>query len=453
MKLLFRFLLGCAALALHAAPAPHATRAGRLVETRGEFSVEYSPGQEAWMEMAFTRMQAETAHPAPSPEEPATPPPGSSRDLHARRETILAAVAREIGLPAATPLQIKTFDTFLGHYDRFSELYRFAASSLHARLEIRHVAIWQRDQLIERLRAGEKITGVTYDPATDSGQFGFNLEMEPDAPAAARVREIDNAIKAQQLNHTFVYDQSGFSASVTPYAPPAPVLDKPAATSVPPPNPFPEIVVPVTYRDPFDTAPTSEFFDATWSYLREAGDGMELGFRNYTDPTVVGIILHETIEIGLVDRIIASKDRRWLCDGTANYAAWKISRDFFGADFAQRVYDLDAKLREYAALQPKINLARWSAAEKQGEAQKEAGLNRAHYVFATRAMFLLTGQHGDDALAQLWHDVAQTDRKKVTAATFAKAYRKRYRGDLAALVKAAERNPIPAPPPPPAVAP
>lgn len=449
MKRLLCFLLvGGAALALQGAPIPHATRPNRLVETRGEFSVEYSPGQEAWMEMAFERLQAVSpaeAGPAETGPESATPAtPGSPRDLRARREALLAAAAAEIGLPAASPVQGKAFDTFLGYYEMGAELYQVMAKSLAPRLQIKHVSIWQRDDLIARLQAGEKITGATYDPATGKGNFEFAAALKPDPATNARLKEINEAIKAQQLNHSFKYDNTGYSATVKPFAP-APDAPKKAAADTPE-APTPEIVLPVMYRGPLDTPPTDEAFDATWVNFQEIGRSLDQRFRNYVDPTIVGIILHETVETGLLDRIITSKDRRWLCDGTANYAAWKISRDFFGPDVARRVYDVDAKLREYAALQPKIDLTRWSATENQEQGEQDSPLNRAHYVFATRAMFLLTAKHGDDALGRLWGDVAKTDRKKVTADTFAKAYRKRYKGNLPALIKAAEDNPIPAAP-------
>jgi hypothetical protein len=406
------------------------------------------------MEMAFARMQAEAAQPEPQPE---TPPaeagafPGSPGDLHARRDKLLAAVAGEIGLSAAAPLQAKTFDTFLGYYDMRAEMFRVTATKLQALLKIQSVAIWQRDDLIARLRAGEDIPGVSYDAPTDSGAFTFAGEPELDESATARIREIDAAIKAQQLTHTFHYDESGASASVTPYRQPALAKTQPASTT--PGKPFPEVILPVLYSDPIDAAPTTEAFDATWIHFQEIARKQENVLRHYADPTMIAIILHESCEMGLLDRIIASKDRRWLCEGTANYTAWKLSREFFGSDFAQRVYNLDEKLRECAVSQPKINLARWPTLEKQDPKQENTDLDRAHYVFATRAMFLLAQQHGDDALGQLWHDVAQTQRKKVTAATFAKAYRKRYNGDLAALVKAAERNPIPPPPAAPAATP
>jgi len=449
-------LLFAGTLGLGAAPVPHATRAGRWVETREGFSVEYSPGQEAWMEMAFARLHAEAAPPIP----PATlaadtaAVPGSPRDLRERREAILAAVAREIGRSAPLPVQAKAFDTFLGYYEVLAEMYRLAAVTLGERLQIHQVAIWQRDELIRRLREGEKIPGVSYDPATDSGNFAFGGATQLDDATSTRIKEIYAAIKAQQLAHTFKYDQAGLAASVTPNAPPSPEkkpADTPAAATT---TPFEEIVMPVLYRGPFETAPDAKAFDYTWVNLRRVGDNLEQSFHNYVDPNLVGVILHETTEIGLIDAVIASKDRRWLCDGTANYSAWKVSREFFGGDFAQRVYDLDAKLREYAAWQPKINLARWSAAERQDAAQHETDLNRAHYVFATRGMFILAQRQGDDALATLWQDVAKTDYKKANAKTFAAAYRKRYKGDLAALVKSAEKTPIPAgPASPPSVKP
>jgi hypothetical protein len=157
----------------------------------------------------------------------------------------------------------------------------------------------------------------------------------------------------------------------------------------------------------------------------------------------VAIILHETAEAGLIENLIGSRDRRWLCDGTANYVAWRVARDLTGPGFAQQVYDLDAQLQRHAAQQPKVDLAAWPAVENQKDGGAGTDLDHAHYAFATRAMFLLAERHGENALSQLWADVARTPRKKVTAKTFADAYRKRFKADLAKLIAEAEKKPIP----------
>jgi len=58
-------------------------------------------------------------------------------------------------------------------------------------------------------------------------------------------------------------------------------------------------------------------------------------------------------------------------------------------------------------------------------------------------MFLLTERHGENALAQLWSDVARTPKTKNSAKTFAAAYRKRFKADLGKLIREAQQYPIP----------
>jgi hypothetical protein len=444
-------LLGLGVVAaLHAAPVPHPDRPDRLVETRDGLSVEYSPGQEAWMEMAFTQMQAEAREPVAVPLPPPSDErafPGTARDLRERRAALLAAVARQTGLPAATDLQGRTFDTFLGYYDLLTEVMHSYAAVFRTIPSPRQLAIWQRDDLVRRLRAGAQIPGLSYDAATDSGRFDYRWNADDGAPNE-RLIAIHAAINAQRLDHTFDYSEGTAKASVSLRAPvrPAKPAAKPDAST--PKAAAPELVVPIIYRGDPDTPPTPAAFTSMVPQLRAAMTAVAHQAARYRDATIVGIILHETAEIGLVENVITSRDRRWLCDGTANYVAWRVSRDLLGAEFAAQVYNLDAQLRLFAPQQPKINLARWSAVENQKQGQTDPDLNRAHYAFATRAMFLLAARQGDDALALLWSDVARTPRKKVTAKTFASAYRKRFKADLGPLIAAAEKTPVPSMAPP-----
>jgi hypothetical protein len=429
---------------------PHPDRPDRLVEIREGRSVEYSPGQEAWMEMAFSQMEAEDREPVArppsiSPEERAFP--GTARDLRERRDALLAAVARQIGLPAATELQGRTFDTFLGYYELLTEVMRSYADAFPTIASPHRLAIWQRDDLVARLRAGAQIPGLSYDPATDSGRFEYRWNADSGSPNE-RLVSIHAAIEAQRLNHTFDYGQGTAKASVSLRAP-----AKTAKTSAKPDAPTEkpaaaELVIPIIYRGDPATPPTPAAFATMVPQLRAAMTAVAQQASRYRDATVVSIILHETAEIGLVENIITSRDRRWLCEGTANYVAWRVSRNLFGAEFAAQVYNLDAQLRLFAPQQPRINLARWSAVENAKDKDVDEKLNRAHYAFATRAMFLLAGRHGDDALFQLWTDVARTPKKKVAAKTFATAYRKRFKVDLDTLIAEAEKLPIPASFPP-----
>lgn len=438
------FLTLLALSPLGAAPVAHPDRPDRLVETRDGFSVEYSPGQEAWMEMAFVRMKAETPVPVvPVLRPPGAALPGSARYLHENRGVILAAIARQIGLSRPTELQGRAFDTFLGYYDLFAELMRTLAQDLPATLNARHLAIWQRDDLVRRLRAGALIEGMTYDPATDSGRFDFKRSFETPA-IKERFATIYATIEQQRLHHSLNFGNGTASASFSLRPPPDKPKTAAPADAPAPAAPEPELVIPIIYRGELTTPPMETEFARVTQYLGAASAALADQATTYRNPTIVSIILHETAEIGLLENIITSPDRRWLCDGTANYVAWRVARDLIGPEFAQQVYDLDAQLRLHAAQQPKIDLVRWSAVENEKKGQAETDLNRAHYAFATRAMFQLAERHGENALAQLWSDVAHTPRKKVSAKTFATAYRKRFKADLAKLVREAEQKPIPA---------
>lgn len=444
-------VLSVSLISLAAAPVPHPTRPDRLVETRDGMSVEYSPGQEAWMEKAFAQMQAAahkfSANSAPAPTPPSSAVTGSNRDLRAKREVLLAAIARQIGLHQPTELQGRTFDTFLGYYDLVTELFQAGSEQFTSLPPARHLAIWQRDDLVARLRAGTQVEGMSYNPATDSGNFEFRTDI--DLPAfKARSAEIFATIEKQRLNHSFDFNRESYAASVTLRTPPPTPKPAKKSDSSSKSEPAREMVIPILYRGEFASPPTDDAFSFIEFFRNAVAAAARERFAAYRSAVLVGIILHETAEVGLVENIIASRDRRWLCDGTANYVAWRVASDVFGADLAREVYDLDAQLRLYAAQQPHIDLAAWSTAENEKKDSADAGLNRAHYAFAARAIFLLAERHGSDAVAQLWSDVARTPLAKVSAKTFAAAYRKRYRGDLAKLVREAEQKPLPSAPVP-----
>jgi hypothetical protein len=435
---------------LTGAPVPHPDQPGRLVEIRGELTVEYSPGQEAWMEMAFAKMKSEAFTPAALPPAPAQNRPalpGAARDLRARRAVLLAAIAKQTGLPAATELQGRAFDTFLGYYDMLDELMQILARELPTHVRARRLAIWSRDDLVARLRAGARIEGMFYDATTDSGRFEFKREFDrPDFKE--RFAAIQAAIDQQRLKHSFNLDKNTVSASFSLSPPSAKSKEPVPATASTPAGPVAELVVPIIYRGDASTPPSEKEFSMVGAYLGASIAAMTEQAATYRNAAVVCTILHETAEIGLVENLIASPDRRWLCDGTANYVAWRVARDLIDPDFARQVYDLDAQLRLHAASQPKLALARWPAVENQKQDEGDTDLNRAHYAFATRTMFLLAERHGENALAQLWADVARTPKKKVSAKTFAAAYRKRFKADLNALIQDAETMPIPPAPPP-----
>lgn len=430
-------------------PRPHPDRPDRLVDERGGVSVEYSPEDEPWAAALLEATAAKnvgiearlTAHASS-----ASSLPGSAADLRVRRDIFLAAIARQIGIDEPTELQARTFDTFLGYYDIQTVMMADGAARIIRAAKQRTHAIWRRDDLVRRLRDGERIPGFSYNPATDTGSFQSNSQYTlPRELVAALKTEID----AQRLDHDYSYDiQDGtttVAASIRLRRPTKP-LSIPAQTADDSPTPEIRLDFPLILKaDRLARAPSAVVGEFLESYETMMADALAQAVR-YRAPEVAYILFHETAEIGLVERRIASRDRRWLCDGTANYVAWRVARDLVDADFAKQCYDLDDQLRRYAVQQPHIALADWPAVEKQDRALRDTDLNRAHYAYATRAMFLLAEKHGDDALASLWREVGKTPLREADSRTFAAAYRKLTGDELPALIRSAEQTPLPTAP-------
>jgi len=426
---------------------PHPTLPDRLVETRGEFVVEYSPGQETWAEEAFRRLTALDSAPPPpaSDTDDRSTEPGTAADMRARRDQFLAAAAAGIGLDTPTELQARTFDTFVAHYALLETNVRGATDRVLAIAERppRRITIWQRDDLTRRLRAGQVIPQVTYDPETDSGSI--DLQIATKFGDSAEVRALREFIASQRLDHDFERTSTRVSARVrvgrSPTESEADAAVEPPVA--PDPTPLPDLTYPIVYNGESD-APVSEtafeILDKMGPACRAMVDRYLEGWR---DPATAFIVLHETAETGLVGAIIASPDRRWLCDGTANYVAWRVLHDLIDPAFARKGYDLDGLLRRVAPFRDGVDLAGWAAAERDAPMAEE--LVDAHYTFATRAIFMIAERHGDNAVADLWRDVARTPLERANAQTFAAAYQARFASTLADLLAAAQSAPLPPP--------
>ena len=104
------------------------------------------------------------------------------------------------------------------------------------------------------------------------------------------------------------------------------------------------------------------------------------------DSHIAYLVLHETTEVGIVDRYFRGPDRRWFCDGVANYVPWRVARDLHGEDAAKTIYYLPEQLERYVAFREKADLHKWPSAENQSEEDQHSDLNRARYAFAANAI-------------------------------------------------------------------
>jgi hypothetical protein len=146
--------------------------------------------------------------------------------------------------------------------------------------------------------------------------------------------------------------------------------------------------------------------------------------------THVFTVLHEATESGIVWHYLGSKDRRWFCDGIANYVAWKVIEAELGPEEARGYYDLSAELKKFANEAASIDLAAWPAAENLKQANYAENLNTANYAFATKVIADVCAKHGDSILPKLFTEIGKTPYEKATMDTVYRAFKKLTREDL-----------------------
>jgi len=443
---------------LSAAVQPPPSRAGRLVDERDGFRVEFSPGQEAYVEAVFAevpawRMKFKEQEARILGAGGLVVQPGSARDLLAHRDEILRTAAAEIGLSAPTALQGRVFDTML----RLYELKELRAEMVRVVMltvaNCDEIQIWAKSEIERRLAGGEQVEGFSWNPQTKKG--GFKISP-PEFSMGDEETEAQKAFDAARLDHSFNY-RPGADGTINIRAtftlPRGERLQplQPAASKLrletfetaareyiraQKPTSWP-IILSETTASSRPEADVTKCFGTLEGMLKceKCGDSRQ--------PDLLHMVLHEVVEIGLVENYIGSADRRWLCDGVAEYVAWKMVRDRCGAEVARQAYGLDAQLARYASLQKQIDLRRWLAVENTKEEERETDLTKARYAFATRAVFELVRRNDESLLPRLLQEVAKTPRKKVRMETVEKAYRKLTGKKLSEVLKYAETAPVP----------
>lgn len=138
----------------------------------------------------------------------------------------------------------------------------------------------------------------------------------------------------------------------------------------------------------------------------------------------VFLVLHEATESGIIETYLRSPDRRWFCDGVANYVAMRLIAAEVGAEEAKRYYDLEAELQVHAPVASRIDLLTWPAAENVSKARGTENLGFAEYAFATKAIADICAKHGDDFLPRLFREISEARRGKMSMATVYAAFEK-----------------------------
>jgi hypothetical protein len=372
MKIPYIALIALSLMTSAAMSAGFPTREHRAA---GDFVISYSAGDEAYAD-ALARRLPDFKLP---PVDPKAGGAVSYAQLATRREEILQRIRASLALVEPLPVMAQSFDALLTYIAGLTAAFNSGVPHRYA--------LWRRDELRARLQAGEQIPGFSLDP--------------PDQISVA-------------LSFQITFDNGSHHESA----------DELSARAL---KIWTDFEVPLANATDPALAPDEDIAAVLGNTKQLLIDLRDSGVRGTASPFV---LLHEATEVSVVEHYIGSPDRRWFCDGIANYVAHKVLADTFGADVARQYYDLDAQLQLAGAQAAHVDLERWPAVEHLAQANYSEDLNTANYAFATKVIADITEKHGDEILPRLFAELGRTPRAKVTMKAVYRAFRKLTGEDL-----------------------
>ncbi len=286
--------------------------------------------------------------------------PFTLADLQKQRADVLRQIADFLGAEAS-PEVAKMFDDYVG---AMSVLQQTMVNGTPRRF-----ALWRKPDLIARLRSGQQIPGFALDG--DDVVIGLNVsfDTDPGLPTKELAARIDKA--------------------------------------------WDELVWPVKIGDQSPEADVRASLD-TLRHYKSSLMGNE--------PWLVMGALHEAVEFALVTEVIRSTDRRWFCEGMANYLAREIVRERVGADAARAYYDGDALLAQAPTSAKQGDLATWPVAEDAASRHVPGAINEINYLRSTQVIESVVTKHGRDLLAKWFAEIRKTPHAKRGMNTVYAAY-------------------------------
>ncbi len=419
-----------------------------ITETIDGVTCHYAPADEALIRLLAPLIAAQNreamapAVPAPAADTPVVPL--SLADFRRNRADYLARMAAAIGLNRPTPLQEECYDGYLDNFERTDQAMALLMDDMRAQAHLREITVAHKTDLLRRLKAGEKIPGMSLEPDGEHGRAEWKVPTSQIHDE--RIAELLKQREQGRLDlgydfstkdgivefsaRTKIRRRSALPAALTKAAPsPVTTPEAPDASI-----PFPVIITPED-----EALPTGELAAKIAKGTGELLQGLRrLRPAQFQSPAVLAnLLLHETTETGIVEHYLGSRDRRWLCEGVANYTSWKIARDRAGDAMARQVYDVQEQVARYAAFREKIDLRRWPASENQRKEDLGTPLTKAHYAFAARAVFLMVERHGEDFLPKLFREIGRTPRRRASMRTVETDYKNLAGEELSAVLTAA----------------
>ena len=147
------------------------------------------------------------------------------------------------------------------------------------------------------------------------------------------------------------------------------------------------------------------------------------------------MVAHEAAEDAIVSSTIASADRRWFCDGMANWIAIRDVDRRFGKGKGAEAFAKNYDAQEMKKLAGEVNLIAWPAEEDIDNGRRPQVANvEAHYYFATLVIEKACEGRGEDFVKRWLEEIRRTPPNRTNSGTILAAYRKLTGRDLAAIL-------------------
>jgi hypothetical protein len=283
-------------------------------------------------------------------------------DLVAQREDILREIAGTIGLGQASAEMGRTYDDYV-HAMNVMQQTMVAGMP-------RRFSMWRKPDLVARLRAGQRIPGFELEGDEVVIRLNANFETNQDVPTDVLAARIDDA--------------------------------------------WGELEWPVRIGE----SPEADV-KASLETLRDYKRSI-MG----NEPWLVMGTLHEAVEFALVTEVIRSADRRWFCEGVANYLAREIIRKRVGTEVSRVYYDGDALLARAPQSARLGDLQTWSVGEDAVARHVPGEINEVNYLRATRVIDSVVASHGSGLLPKWFKEIRRTPHAKADIDTVYAAYQK-----------------------------
>jgi hypothetical protein len=280
--------------------------------------------------------------------------------------------------------------------------------------------VWIKEDMLSFLKGGGKLPEFSLDPDGEhvTWNFGFSLSKQtpgdPKSAAASPSETRENVVKRidaiPRPEYPIILKRNSLPGS----------LDDPTAVAA-------------AIR-----AGDEKIFKA----VREAAETPETASRNsaifgqlFNQEQAWFLVAHEVTEFAIVNTVIKSADRRWFCDGMANWVAMQdVDRRFGpgkGAEAFAKSYPA-AELRKEAA---KVDLLAWPTEEdiKNGSRPNVENVP-AYYYFATLVMQKACEGRGADFIQQWLDEIRKTPLNRANAGTVLAAYQKLTGQDLKSII-------------------